>query len=346
MLPRSLPASRVVDPIGAPKLRWGVLGTGWIAERFVAAAKKLTRQQISAVGSRSAAGAAHFADRFEIPRRHGSYADLVADPEIDVVYVATPHNAHLSCAELALTAGKHVLVEKPLTLNASEAGRLADLATAQHLFCMEALWTFFLPKFDVIRQVLADGALGTVHTVLADNGEWFAAGHRILRPELAGGPLLDLGTYPVSLAVSVLGAPDAVLADGTLAPTGVNGQAAAILRQGAARSVLHTTLLSNTPNSAVIAGDAATLTIPGVFYRPGPFTVVDSDGSATLTHDEPLIGYDGLAYEAAETARRIAAGETGSPQRPLADSIATLRVMDEIRRQLGVTFAEELSLPR
>jgi predicted dehydrogenase len=249
----------------APSLRWGVMGTGWIAERFVAAAKRFTRQDIAAVGSRTPAGAQQFGERFDIRRRFGSYEDLVAAPDIDVVYVATPHHGHLPCAELALEAGKHVLVEKPFTLNASQAERLADLAAVRSLFCMEALWTFFLPKFDVIAQIIDDGLLGTIHTVVADNGEWFPPGHRIFRPELAGGPMLDLGTYLVSLAVQVLGAPDGVLADGTNAATGVNAQAGVLLRHGAARSVLHTTLLSNTPAVAVVAGDAATLTTTGVF---------------------------------------------------------------------------------
>ena len=143
---------------------------------------------------------------------------LVADPDIDVVYIATPHTAHHPCARLALEAGKHTLVEKPLGINASEAAEIAALADGRGLFCMEALWTFFLPKFDVVRQLLEDGALGEIRTVLADHGEDFTAEHRILRADLAGGPLLDLGTYPVSFATWVLGEPERVLADGPAAP--------------------------------------------------------------------------------------------------------------------------------
>jgi predicted dehydrogenase len=149
---------------------------------------------------------------------------MMADPKIDVVYVATVHPRHLPDALAAIEAGKHVLVEKPLALNASEARRLKEAARRKGVFLMEAFWSAFLPKFDVIRQLLADGALGSVRTVIADHGEWFPPEHRIMRSELAGGPMLDLGTYPVAFATQVLGRPDCVMATGEDAPSGVNGQ--------------------------------------------------------------------------------------------------------------------------
>jgi predicted dehydrogenase len=191
--PRTFPASRVPDPMAAPALRWGVLGTGWIAERFTGSLRRNTRQQVVAVGSRSVASAKEFADRAGIGRAHGSYADLVADPEVDIVYVATPHNFHHEHALLALDAGKHVLVEKPIALNAAQATEVAARAAERGVYCAEALWTFYLPSYDVIRQLLDDGVLGDVRTVLADHGEWFPETHRILRHDLAGGALLDRG---------------------------------------------------------------------------------------------------------------------------------------------------------
>jgi predicted dehydrogenase len=228
-----------------------VLGTGWIADRFVRSLRRHTRQQVLAVGSRDAGRSAAFAGRHGLPRAHGSYEDLVAGPDVDVVYVATAHPAHHPCATLALEAGKHTVVEKPLALNADQAADIARLAAGRGRFCMEALWTFFLPKFDIVRQLLDAGALGEVRTVRAEYGEHFTAEHRILRPDLAGGPLLDLGTYPVSLATWVLGPPARVLAAGQPHPAGVNGQAAAILCDPRGnQAVLHTTLLSNTPTTA------------------------------------------------------------------------------------------------
>jgi predicted dehydrogenase len=339
--PVALPASRVPDPRRAPALRWGVVGTGWIAERFVAALQRLTAQEVVAVGSRSDASAQEFAGRFGITRAHGSYEALVSDTDVDVVYVATPHNRHRPHALLALEAGKHVLVEKPIALNAGEAREIAEAAAARGIFAAEALWSLFTPKFDVVRQVLDAGLLGEVTTVLGDNGEWFDADHRIQRHDLAGGPLLDLGTYPFSLTHWVLGSPTEVVARGTDAPSGVNGQVGALLAyEGGARGVVHTTILANTPVAFTVAGTEATLTIPGVFYRPGPFSVTWTDGTR-LTYEEPGIAYDALAFQAAEVARQVTAGATQTPVRPLADSVATMELMDQVRAQIGQVWDEE-----
>jgi predicted dehydrogenase len=330
-----LPASRVPEPSEAPPLRWGVVGTGWIAERFVDAVQSKTHQQVIAVGSRSSAGAASFGRKFGIPRPHGSYQDLVTDSEVDVVYVATPHPSHLPDGLLALNAGKHVLIEKPLALNAREARELQTCASELGLYCAEAMWTLFTPKFDVIRQVIDSGMLGELRTVIVDFGEWFADDHRIMRPELAGGPLLDLGTYPLSLAHWALGSPVEIIARGIPAPSGVNGQASVLMVHGGdAHSVITTSIFSNTPTGATIAGTEGTITISGIYYRPGGFTVASGDHATTLTYEEPPANYAYLAYEAAETARRIAAGETSTPYRPMSDTINTMEIIDEIRQQI------------
>jgi predicted dehydrogenase len=344
-LPAALPPSRIPDAMAAPPLRWGVIGTGWIAERFVRAVQRHTRQHIAAVGSRSVDTARQFADRFGVPTAYGSYEALVADPQIDVVYVATPHNVHHPCALLALRAGKHVLVEKPMAINAAQATEIAELAASQGVFCAEALWTFFLPKFDVIAQLLADGVLGEVRTVIADHGEHFGPEHRIMRHDLAGGPLLDLGTYPVALAVAILGEPERVQASGQPAPSGVNGQASAILTApGGNQAVLHTTLFSNTPHAATIAGTDATLDLAGPFWGPGNFVLTSADLKHRVVFEEPPIRHGALYFQAAEVARRIYSGEAQTPLRPLAQSVATLRVIDEIRRQIGVVFNEETAV--
>jgi predicted dehydrogenase len=340
--PRVLPAARTPPSEAAPALRWGVLGTGWIADRFIRSLQRHTRQRLLAVGSRDADRAAAFAGRHGLPRSYGAYEELVADPDVDIVYIATPHPAHHPCARLALEAGKHTLVEKPLALDAAQAADIARLAADHRRFCMEALWTFFLPKFDVVRQLLDAGALGEIRTVQAEYGESFTADHRIMRPELAGGPLLDLGTYPVSLATWVLGKPARVLAAGQPHQAGVNGQAAVILRDpGGNLAVLHTTLFSSTPTTATIAGTDATLTLPGPFYQPGDLLLTSADGGRRLAFTEPRTAHDALHFEAAEAARRTAEGRLQSPIRPLTDSIATLQVMDEIRRQIGIAFPGE-----
>ena len=339
--PSALPHPRTPDPKAAPTLRWGVIGPGWIAEPFVDAVQRNTNQIVLAIGSRGADRSAAFARRHGIERSYGSYDALVADPDIDVVYVATPHNAHHPCAKLSVEAGKNTVVEKPIALNAGQAGELRDLAAIRGVFLMEALWTLFLPKFDIIRQLLTDSVFGDVHTVLADHGEYFEADHRILRHDLAGGPMLDMGTYPVSFAGFVFGEPSQIQAIGQPHPAGINGQVSAILGTTSAQAVVHTTVFANTPTTGSICGTAGTLTIDGPFYQPGPMTITSVKGQR-LVYDEPAISHDGLYFEAAEAARCIADGRVESAIRPLADSIATLRVMDEIRRQIGQVFDEEL----
>ncbi|GAA4964892.1 Gfo/Idh/MocA family oxidoreductase [Kineococcus glutinatus] len=334
----ALPAPRTPDPLAAPPLRWGVLGTGWIAERFTASLRRHTRQRVVAVGARTPQAAAAFAARHGVPRAHGSAEALVRDAGVDVVHVATPHPQHHPHALLALDAGKHVLVEKPLALDAAQGREVAERARERGLLCTEAMWTAFLPRYDVVRQVLADGLLGELRTVVADHGERFGPEHRIMRADLAGGPLLDLGTYCAALAVAVLGPPEEVHAVSSDAPGGVHGQVSAVLRHGAgAHSLLSTTLFSDTPTSAVVAGTAGTLVLPGPFFAPGDVEVRLA-GGRVLAHREAATGHDGLHHEAAEVARRIDAGETGSPLWPLERSLAVLEVLDAIRGRTGIAF--------
>jgi predicted dehydrogenase len=339
-MPSHLPNPRVPDSLAAPALRWGVLGTGWIADRFVQSLRESTRQVVHAVGSRTDDSARRAAGAFGADRAHGSYEALVADPDVDVVYVATPHHLHLPHALLAIEAGKHVLVEKPVGLDAGEARLIGAAAERAGVFCMEAMWTLFLPRLDIVRQLLADGVVGDLRVVLADMGEWFDGSHRIMRPDLAGGPLLDLGTYPVTLATWVLGVPERVTAVATPAPSGINGQLVMGLgtASGATASLL-CSMLTDTPTTASITGTQGRIDLGGPFYRPGPVALRLRDGT-DLRWDEPRVDHRALHFEAAEVARRVSAGETGSPLRPWSATVATLEVMDRVRVETGLDFAE------
>jgi predicted dehydrogenase len=329
------------DPMAAPPLRWGVLGTGWIAERFVASVRRHTRQVVAAVGSRSAATGARFAARHGIAAVH-DYRALAADPGVDVVYVATPHTLHREHALLAIDAGTHVLVEKPFTVNAREAEEVTARARAAGVYCAEALWTFFLPRYDVVRQILSTGTIGPVRSVLAEYGEHLPDEHRIMDPGLAGGSLLDLGTYPVALASWLLGAPRRVHALGEANRHGVNAQTGAIVQDGSgAIAVLHTGLVSSTSTTATIAGTLGAIELPGPFYQPGDVVVRTWSGGEVFHHTEPAIAHDGLHFEAAAVAWDISAGRTESPLRPPASTIAFLRLMDAIRDRVGVAFPGE-----
>lgn len=337
----TLPTARALDRKAIPALRWGIIGPGWIAQRFVTSVKKDTHQIIAAVADVTLPGAQAFSQKFNIPLAYGSSEALVNNPDIDVVYISTPHPTHYPCALQAIRAGKHVLVEKPLALNAWEVAQLRDAARQHNVMLMEAMWTWFLPKFDVLQQLLDDRIIGDVHSVIADHGEHFGPEHRIMRADLAGGPLLDLGSYPIALATKLLGPAEQVLASGQPAPAGVNGQASIILTHGKGhQSSIHTTLFSHTPGSAVIAGTEGYIFIEGMFYAPGSFHVFNND-KQKISYDEPRYSYEQLYFEAEHFAWCVGQGLLESPLRSLEDSRVTLAAIDEVRRQLGIVFNEE-----
>ncbi|MGG7518109.1 Gfo/Idh/MocA family protein [Allorhizobium undicola] len=339
--PASLPASRIPSPMEAPALRWGILGTGWIASQFIRSVKAHTRQIIAAVGSRNAQTAAAFAQTHEIAGAHGSYEALVNDAAIDVIYVATPHNFHHEHVLLALNAGKHVLVEKPMALNKAQADEMVALARSKGLFFAEALWTFFLPKFDVIEQIIQAGVLGDIRSVYTEYGEYLPTDHRLFDPRLAGGPLLDLGTYPVAMIARLMGAPAQVVGLGQADPSGVNGQLAVVMADAAGNlATMGTSPYGFTPTNAAIVGSKATIRFISEFNLPGPFELRSRDGDVVLRYEEPCgRHFEGLYYEAAEVARCIAAGKTETPCRPLNGSLDTMAALDAIRRAVGIDFA-------
>jgi len=339
----TLPAAREPDASTAPPLRWGILAPGWIAGRFADTVHRNTRSRIVAVASRSAERAQQFAAQFGVERSYGSYEQLVTDADVDAVYVASPHNMHHHHALLALSAGKPALVEKAFTQNAAQAVELVESARARGLLLMEAMWTRFLPHVDVVRQLLADGALGEVRVVVADHGQYFDVGpeHRLRNPNLAGGALLDLGVYPVSFASFVLGRPDVVTARGDLTDTGVDAQVAAVLQTAAAHALISTTQMAKTPTTASISGTAARVEIPGDFYQPQPISLMSRDGDVRTAEPGPLTGHEGLAYQAAHFATLLAEGRTESPLLPLDESLAIMQTLDEIRRQIGLVYPDE-----
>lgn len=339
----TLPAARTPDPRVAPALRWAILGPGWIGRRFTSAMRRHTSQEIVAVCSRSPRRGQEFAAEWAIPKTYTGYQQLLADPDIDIVYVSTPHIEHRSCALAALAAGKHVLVEKPIGVNEFEAAEIFESARKAGLFAGEAMWTKFLPKFDVIRQIIDRGMLGPIRTVLVDNGEYFPTDHRIYNPELLGGPMLDMGIYPLSFAHWVLGDVEGICALGQPANELINGQFSALMAHaGGGLSTVNTTIMSDTPRQAVIAGEDACLSIAGPYYQPGPFTVTLRDGEALTFADQAHGHEDGLHFAAVEAARQIASGSGESAIHPPGAVLATLRVMDRIRAQIGIVYPADL----
>ncbi len=337
----TLPPSRRPDPAAAPGLRWGILGAGWIGSEMARALTE-TRQEVVAVGSRDAGRARDFAERHGVPAWHGSYGGLVADPRVDVVYVASPHSEHRAHALLAIAAGKHVLVEKAFTRNASEAREVVAAAREAGVFAMEAMWSRFLPHYDIVRQAVAAGLLGPISTVLADHGQllWPGGPRRLADPALAGGSLLDLGIYPLSLASMVLGGIASVTAVGALTPEGVDARLAmSVLGRTGGVGALSCDMSALTPTRAMICGSAARIEIDTPFYAPTTIRLVGADEYILdEVEADPFELHRGLRHEAAEVALRVHAGETESPLMPLAETVALMEAMDEIRSQVGVTY--------
>jgi predicted dehydrogenase len=323
-------------------LRWGIIGTGGIASAFATDLALLPTADIVAVGSRTQHGADTFGERFAIAHRYPSYEELANDPDIDAVYVATPHPAHAACALLAIRAGKAVLVEKPFTLNSTQARDLVTEARTRGTFLMEAMWTRFLPHVVRIRQLIAENRLGDVRSLTADFGEHFTEDptHRSYAPTLGGGALLDLGVYPISFASMLFGPPNAITARSHPAFTGVDSQTSVILEYaGGRQAILFTTLEGYTSNRASINGRDARIEIAADFFAPTSFKLIERHGAVEI-HNIAHVGR-GLRHQAAEVARCVDAGLTESPSMPLNETLTIMDTLDEIRHQIGLQYPAE-----
>ncbi|WP_144752223.1 Gfo/Idh/MocA family protein [Curtobacterium pusillum] len=321
-------------------VRWGVIGTGGIARSFVGDCTAAGIEFV-AVGSRTQAGAESFASEFGIPRAHGSYEDLVADDGVDAVYVATPHSRHAEDALLAIKAGKHVLVEKAFTITADEARRVVDAARRADVAVMEAMWTRFLPQMSMIRELVSEGRIGRVRLVEATHHQALPSdpAHRLNDPALGGGAMLDLGIYPISFAVDVLGVPTGIAAAGTLSEQGVDTQMGLVLtHEGGTQSMLHFGLDLRSPNSASVIGEDGRIDLDSTWFTPTTWRLRDRDGVVVEEFDgrEELTGY---AHEVRAFETMVTSGiHEGGPMDP-EETIAIMALMDEARRQVGVRYA-------
>jgi predicted dehydrogenase len=326
----------------AGTVRWGILATGWIAELFV---KDLQQHghPVVAVGSRSAASAQAFAERFSIPNVHASYEALCADPEVDAIYVATPHPMHADNAKLALNAGKHVLVEKAFTVNAREAQEIVDLAAQKGLVILEAMWTRFLPHMLRVREIVRSGVLGEIRSVVADHTQDLPDDpkHRLNALELGGGALLDLGIYPISFTFDVLGTPKTISATARLKETGADGTVATMFTYESGAIAL-TISASDTAgrNIATIHGTEGRIEIDKVWYAPTSFRRYDATNTLVETFDGSVTGR-GMQFQAAELERLVAEGKVAGEILSPTESVAIMACLDTIRQQIGLKYPTE-----
>ena len=323
-------------------LRWGILATGGIAHAF-ARDLRTAGLDLRAVGSRRLEGARAFAEEFDVARVHGSYEALAADDDIDIVYIATPHPMHAENALLLLEHGKHVLIEKPFTLNADQAIAVRDLARAKGLLAMEAMWTRYLPHMIRIREIIESGTLGEIRAVFADHTQRISddPAHRLNALELGGGALLDLGIYPVSFAWDMLGAPTSITATARLGGTGADTEVATIFTH--ASGAVSTTLSSSRaagPNTAHVVGTEGRIDIDRVWYTPTSFRVTAPDGTVLEEFVSDVEGR-GMQFQALAAEEIIAGGAPDSERLPIDETVAIMETLDAVRRQIGLRYPEE-----
>jgi predicted dehydrogenase len=326
--------------------RWGIIGTGKIAKEFAAALHDTPGAVLAGVASRSSASAEAFAQEHGVAQAYGSYQALVDSPDIDLVYIATPHTEHAANALMALDAGKGVLCEKPFTMNHAEAGQVVEKARAKNLFLMEAMWSRFMPALAEVQRIIASGEIGRVNQVTADFGftAAFDPSHRLFNRELGGGALLDLGIYPLSIAAALLGPVTSVTAQAEIGATGVDLTTGFILRhEGGGVSACACSLTAHTPVELTVSGPGGFIRMNSRFHHPESITVTRADGVAR-TIATPFLG-NGYVHEVIEAQRCWQAGMMESPGMTHADTLALMKVLDTIRAQIGLAYAADTAIP-
>lgn len=324
-------------------VRWGILGTGEIAHLFATALMAMEDAAIAAVGSRTQESADAFGDEFKIPRRHPSYRELAEDPEVDLIYVATPHGLHKENTILCLEAGKGVLCEKPFTINRRDAEEVMAVAEKQQVFLMEAMWTRFIPAVRQAMRWIEEGAIGDVRMVHAHFGfRWDAPeGAALFDPAMGGGSLLDVGIYPITLAhMAFGGAPNRIQGLPTLGRNGVDEQATMALGfENGGLAVLSSAIMTEMPTDADIMGTEGMIRLHADFWNASKVSIRRGEDEPEV-YSFPLI-CNGYEYEAQEAQECFRAGKLQSETMPHAATLDVLGIMDELRAQWGLKYPME-----
>jgi len=323
----------------ADMMRWGILGTGKIGQRMGQTLGNIPDATLAAIGSRSQKSADAFGAQFDVPHRYASYEGVVNDPDVDVIYVATPNNLHHRDVMMCLEAGKHVLCEKSFTINAAEAKSLIDTARTKNLFLMEAMWTRFFPLHVWLRKAIADGIIGRLKYMNVAFG-WRPEPdptNRFFNRDLGGGTLLDLGVYGFAFVWSLLGKPDHVTSQAVFSESGVDVQSAHVLTYDTGQmAVVSVSLTTHNVRSATVSGEKGKVDFPAYWYKP-------QQARLEIEGEEPRVvelPYDGTGqeFEVREVIDCIRAGKTESDIMPLDETLAIMQLTDSIRAEWGLTF--------
>lgn len=321
------------------KIKWGILGTGWIAHKFTTALQTVENSEIYAVGSRTIESAQKFAAEFNVPRAYGTYEELVSDPDIDVIYIGTPHNMHVENTLLALNNNKNVLCEKPLGVNLKEATALIEKAKEKNLFLMEALWSRFLPNIIKTKELIDSGEIGEVKlltasfSILSDNGPE----HRHYNIDLCGGTVLDTGIYNIFLSLLLLGKPQSFTAMAGLSEQGGDNSCSYTFKyEKDTLAVMYSSFLAETPVVAEIHGTKGKILLEHLWFCPGNIRLISRDG------EEKIFEFDfksnGYEFEAEEVVSCILAGKKQSDLWSWNDSLQLVSQMDSIRKACGIVY--------
>ena len=323
------------------KTNWGILATGGIAAAMAKGLARVPGARLAAVGSRTLEAAEKFGKTFHIPKRYGSYEELARDPDIDVVYVSTPHNLHFENCKMLINEGKAVLCEKPFTINAEQAAEVIAMAREKKCFILEAMWTRFLPAFVKVREILSDGLLGDIRMLNASFGYTAAFDplHRLFNPNLGGGALLDVGVYPISLASMLFGLPSRISSLSQLGKTGVDEQSAMLFLYGQGQmAVLAAAVRTDIPQDAYIIGTEGRLRIHSPWWQSQKLTL--ERGKKKKVLNVPFKG-NGFSFEAEEVMQCLREGRRESDIMPLDETLAIMATMDQIRSQWGLKYPME-----
>ncbi|MEJ0103671.1 MAG: Gfo/Idh/MocA family oxidoreductase [Bacteroidota bacterium] len=328
-------------------IRWGILGSGRIARKFASDLKYVKDSELIAIGSRSIESAEAFANEFPVAHKHDSYVALVQNDEVDVIYVATPHNLHYENTLLCLNNNKAVLCEKPFAMNISQAQAMIKLAREKKLFLMEALWTKFLPHYNKTLEIIRKGDLGEIKSILVNFGFRPAppVPKRLFDPVLGGGTIMDIGIYNIFIALSILGKPGSIEASMTPADTGVDEQCAVLFKySNGALAQLFSTFSSDLATDADISGNQGRIRLTTRFYEPSS-TVEFYPGRADTKREipvdkEPGFGYQ---YEARHVVDCLQKELKESPVMSHADTLLLMETLDQVRKTAGIRYAEDIN---
>lgn len=324
-------------------IKWGIIGAGRIASTFATALNAMDNVELTAIASRNMKKAEEFARQFSIKKAYGSYEALAKDPEIDVVYIATPHTEHKDNSALCIRNRKAVLCEKPFTINSKEAEYLISLAKEKNVFLMEAMWTKFLPVNAIVKTWIADKKIGEVRHIRASFGFYseFDPNSRLYNPNTAGGSLLDVGVYPITYVIYLLDKlPEQVVSSAVIGRNNVDEQNVISLRfDGGILADISSAISVDTGGDAVIIGDQGKIVVPE-FWKAEKAERYNAQGQLVETYElsHPINGYE---YEAEEVNRCLREGRIESSRHPLQGTLDIMKVMDQIREQWGLIYPQE-----